>query len=165
MADLAFITAPTVSVGKYLFTNVAVILQVEDTPLIEMIHKPQPGFMIRVSIYDSQGNYTAKVVGTTVTGDAAVTIAKQSDTWVYKLKDEVVFQIEQGKDSVKITAELYTPAGTKVSIKDGVLQFFDLYNQIIPIHENTEANSINHALVGLHLYSDGTLVIGAPLLS
>ncbi len=167
MTDLSFTFFPTVFIGNYVFHNVKTIFQVEDTPLIEMVHKPEVGFITRFSVFDFRGNDIARTEGTIIlpvikSKDTGLTMTRQDNTWVCKQSNgQTLFTVEQKENTLLINAELFTPAGTKTNIAIGKeLQFFDSDNKAIQISDMNATKSVQDAAIGLHLYGDGTLVIG-----
>jgi hypothetical protein len=61
--NLIFHELPTVEFATNYFHKVPVILQYDDQPLIEVVQHQQAGFTTQFSIYDKDGIYLAKVVG------------------------------------------------------------------------------------------------------
>lgn len=61
-----FQSSPEVTIATHKFINVPVVLQYEDTPLMEIIRHQDIGFTARIPIYHSDGTYLAKVAGNRV---------------------------------------------------------------------------------------------------
>lgn len=167
MTDLSFAARPTIFIGNYVFYNVKTIFQVEDTPLIEIIHKSNIGFTPRFSIFDVEGSDIARIEGTTILAvtkgkETGIAIIRQDNTWICKQSSQqTLFTVEQKENTLIITAELFTPAGTRTSIATGQeLQFFDPDNKAIQISSGNATKSVHDAAIGLRLYGDGTLVLG-----
>jgi hypothetical protein len=63
MAELIYQASPLIVFATNSFINVPVILQYEDTPLLEVVQEVQAGFTTQFSIYHEDGRYLAKVKG------------------------------------------------------------------------------------------------------
>jgi hypothetical protein len=63
MDKLIFQNAPSVELGTNTFIECPVILQFDDTPLIQVVRLDQVGFSTQIPIYHEDGTYLAKVVG------------------------------------------------------------------------------------------------------
>jgi hypothetical protein len=106
-----------VTIATNTFVNVPIILQYEDTNLIEIIKEVGLGFTTQIPIYHSDGTFLAKVKGnrifpTKVGEKAGITIDKYRGLWVCKMNNKTLFEIQQQtSDAFKTTAELYTPDG------------------------------------------------------
>lgn len=66
MERLVFQTMPTVILGGRTLQDVPVILQYEDTPLVEIITQSSLVYTTRIPIYAPDGAKLAKVIGTTI---------------------------------------------------------------------------------------------------
>ena len=63
---LFFLESPAVEFGGNIFINVPIILQYEDTPLIEIVQVQPAGFTSQFKVYNRDGIYIAKVKGSQV---------------------------------------------------------------------------------------------------
>lgn len=165
---LIFQSSPKVTLATNTFINVPVILQYEDTPLIEVIREESIGFTTQIPIYHSDGTYLAKVKGNRIypTEDgkkANIKIEQPQKKTICKLNDKILFELSHGiGEEFKADAELYTPDGYFVKCTD-VPQpaLFDSNSNAIKIggmimSENTFYNS----RIGIWLRKDGSLAIG-----
>lgn len=66
MDTLIYQAHPTVELATNRFINVPIILQYEDTPLIQVVKAVSAGFTTEIPIYHSDGTYLAKVVGSRI---------------------------------------------------------------------------------------------------
>ena len=64
--ELVFSSSPTVAFASNVFTGVPVILQADNTPLIEMVRGEDAGFTTQITIFHKDGAYLAKVKGTQI---------------------------------------------------------------------------------------------------
>lgn len=109
---LTFTESPEVKLLGNTFVQVPVILQYDDTPLIEVISGQKAGFTTRFSIYNTDGMDMAKVVGsqiypTTEGKKAGVTLEYPDKMTVCKLNGRVVFEIRREEEnSEKIWPEI-----------------------------------------------------------
>jgi hypothetical protein len=98
------------------FVNTPVILQFEDTLLIEVIKEFEPaGYTTQFSIYSQTGIPLAKVKGTQIYRtphgkDAGLTLEYPDQATACKLDGEIVFELWRDKAAyLKASARLYTP--------------------------------------------------------
>ena len=114
---LIFTEHPSVTLATCTFVNVPVILQYEETPLIQIVKAEQAGFTTEIPIYHSDGTYLAKVVGSrlflTPDGEkAGITLAMPDKMTVCRLGDRVLFEIRREQAAaLKTQAELFAPDG------------------------------------------------------
>src|SRR5580765_3737147 len=66
MDTLIYQASPEVVFATNRFIGVPIILQYEDTPLLEVIQNTDAGYTSQFSIYHSDGTYLAKVVGSQI---------------------------------------------------------------------------------------------------
>ena len=60
---LVYSDRPSVQVASNWFINVPIILQYEETPLIQVVKEEEAGFTTEIPIYHPDGRYLAKVKG------------------------------------------------------------------------------------------------------
>lgn len=115
--NLIFHQSPTVEFATNYFHNVPVILQYDDQPLIEVVQDQSAGFTTQFSIFNKDGVYLAKVVGSRLfaTDDgkkAGLSLTHPNRMTVCKVGDQVLFEITRKKAAaLKTEAELFTPDG------------------------------------------------------
>src|SRR5687767_7037148 len=66
MDSLTFTDTPRVSLGGNLFINVPIVWQHDDTPMIQIVRQVTAGFTTEIPIYNKDGHYIAKVVGSRI---------------------------------------------------------------------------------------------------
>lgn len=124
MDTLIYQQHPVVEVASNKFENVPVIIQYEETPLLEVVRMVNAGFTTKIPIYHADGTYLAKVVGSDIylTKDgtkAGITLRHPAGMTVCELGGKTVFEIRRtGAAALKAQAELYTPDGLFVKCTD-----------------------------------------------
>lgn len=117
MDKLVFQQSPVVELGSNKFIKTPIILQFDETPLIQVVRSEQAGFTTEIPIFHSDGTYLAKAVGSRLhkTDDgkkAGVTLEHHDKLTVCKLDGQVLFEIRrEDAAALKTAAELYTPDG------------------------------------------------------
>jgi hypothetical protein len=169
MDALLFFDSPAVTIATNTFIDVPVILQYENTPLIEVIRTEKAGFTTQIPIFDPDGTYLAKVVGsrlfTTEAGDKAGLILKYpKNMTVCELKGKPLFEIHRiGAAALRATAELYTPDGAFVKCSH------DLMPKMFKGVKETALNfggivmsgtTIRGFRIGIWMREDGSIGIG-----
>lgn len=167
--SLVFQESPVVELATNKFVNVPIILQFDETPLIEVLKEIQAGFTTQFSIYHSDGTYLAKVVGsrlfTTPDGDKAnIVLRHPQGMTVCEMEGQTLFELHrQGAAALKTTAELYTPSGVFVRANDAGLS-----GKIVKTNEMLMAGGMsmsrctfNNCRIGILMTSKGTTAIGA----
>ena len=66
MDKLIYTDVPAVMLASNTYIRVPTILQIDDTPLIEVVNAQTAGFTARIPIYYSDGTYLAKIVGSRI---------------------------------------------------------------------------------------------------
>lgn len=114
---LAFDEWPIFEIGTNLFVRVPVILQYEDTPLIEVVQRVPAGYDAKIAIYHPDGTYLAKVVGSRLVSTragrkAGVDLKHPAHKTICLLGKQVLFEIVRREAAaLKTEAELYAPDG------------------------------------------------------
>ena len=115
--NLIFQQSPSVEYGGNYFLNVPIILQYDDTPLLEVIKIQQAGYTTQFRIYNRDGIYIAKVEGSrlhlTKNGNKSnIKLRHPDHMTVCELDGKTLFEIRR-KDAaaLKTEAELFTPDG------------------------------------------------------
>jgi len=137
---LYFQESPEVTVATNTFINVPVILQYEDTPLMEIIKEQSLGFTTQIQIYHSDGTYLAKVKGNRIypTPEGKkmnIEIIDDFGKFACILQNKTLFELSHGVDNnFKAEAELYTQDGRFVKCSDSPEpKLFDLNGNVITI--------------------------------
>jgi hypothetical protein len=111
------------------FIDVPVVLQYENTPLIQFVKEQGAGYATEIPIYHSDGTYLAKVKGSrlflTKEGEkAGVTLSHPDKMTVCKLADQILFEIRrEDAAALNTKAELYTPDGNFLKCIDAPALF------------------------------------------
>lgn len=164
---LIFYERPTVEFATNTFSNVSIILQYEDTPLIEVVKLQEAGFTTRFSIYHEDGTYLAKVVGSRLFADkagkkAGVKLEFPPLMTVCKLGNGTLFEIRRKEAAaLKTKAELYTPDGAFVKGTDaGLAMLRNMKNVPLRCGTATFRNCTWEGFrIGLHMRQDGRLEV------
>ena len=167
MNKLVFQTAPQVELGTNTFVNCPIILQFDDTPLIEIVRLEQAGFSTQIPIYHQDGTYLAKVVGSQIhrtdSGKKAGLEMQHLDKiTVCKLDNEILFEIRrQGAAALKTVAELYTPKGYFVKFSDESPSLINSEGGALQIGGVTMiGNVFSGCRIGVLIKSDGSVSMG-----
>jgi len=164
--NLIFHLSPTVEFATNYFRNVPIILQYDDQPLIEVIQQQQAGFTTQFRIYNKDGIYLAKVVGSRLfpTEDgqkAGISLTYPDRMTVCKLGSQVLFEITRKEAAaLKTEAELFTPDGrflkARGSTKDWLLAKEPLRIGGIVMMGNT----FSDCRIGVRVGRDGSVGLG-----
>lgn len=140
MDALYFSELPTVVLATNTFVDVPIILQYEDTPLIQFIKEQSAGFTTEIPIYHPDGTYLAKARGSQLylTDDgkkAGLTLVHAGNVTVCKLGSQVLFEIKRSQAAaLRTRAELYAPNGYFLKCTDvDVPKLFDASGQELRI--------------------------------
>ena len=116
--NLVFVQRPAVEFASNTFVDVPVILQYDNTPLIEMVRLQTAGYTSRFRIYNQDGIYIAKVIGSDI---VLTEEGKKSNlktrrpagaTLVCELDGHTLFEIRRKEAAaLRTEAELFTPDG------------------------------------------------------
>jgi len=124
MSELIFTTSPEFTLLTNKFINVPVILQFEETPLIEIIKEEQLGFTTKIPIFHPDGTYLAVAKGGQLypTPDgikAGLKMEHPDKMTVCKLGNQILFEIRRNSAAaIETKAELYSPEGFFVKCSD-----------------------------------------------
>lgn len=119
--SLLFSPAAVIHFGGNRFVHVPVILQVDDTPLIEAVPHNEISLTTRFTIFHGDGVLLATAVGTrlfcTVDGvKAGIEMQYPERATICLLGGRRLFEVRRiAAAALTITAELYSPAGLLVS--------------------------------------------------
>lgn len=167
MNKLIFQNSPTVELGTNKFVNTPIVLQFDDTPLIQVVRGVDAGYTTEIPIYHEDGTYLAKAVGSqlykTADGEKAGLVMEYPDKkTICKLNGKVIFELDrQEAASLKTAAELHTPTG-----------YFIRYSSARPDLLGTDGKSLNILgmvmtgcvfegnKIGVWVRSDGSMSIG-----
>jgi len=160
--------SPVVVFATNTFIDTPIILQFEDTPLIEVVRTLQAGFTTQFQIYASDGTHLAKVVGsrlfTTEVGTKAGLRLRHPDRMtVCELGGRTVFEVRRTEAAALATqAELYTPQGAFIRGTDTELGGHVIRNdQPLTLSSMTmEGCRFERCRIGIWVKSDGSVRIG-----
>jgi hypothetical protein len=169
METLIYQTSPVVTFATNKFIRVPVILQYEDTPLLEVIQTAEAGYTSQFSIYHADGTDLARVVGSqlypTEAGKKAGLKLRHPDRMtVCEMDGRTVFELTREDAAVlKTAAELYTPDGAFLKSSDEgitgqILQKNDRPLQIGGL--TLVHNTIEGRRIGIRVHRDGRIGIG-----
>lgn len=168
MNKLVYSTSPKVTVATNHFTNVPIILQFDETPLISIVKAEQLGFTTEIPIYHSDGTYLAKVNGTRIfpTDEgkkAGIEMSYPKDMTICEMGGKTLFEIHHEKgDAFRAHAELYTPTGLFVKSTDNPKpELINSDGSSLQVGGITMTDcNVNGCRIGIWLKSDGSCAIG-----
>ncbi len=167
MSDVIFQESPRVLVATNTFVNVPIILQYDDTPLIEVVRTEQAGFTTRFSVYHEDGTFLAKVVGARIFASDAgekvgLVLRHPRDKTVCELGGRTVFELNRtGPAAFSAQAELATPDGAFIKCRSDEMVQLLRSNQPLQLGGMILTNShFQNLRIGIHLQADGSLNIG-----
>ena len=167
MEKLVYQTAPAVTFATNTFTNVPIILQYDDTPLISVIREQSLGYTTEIPIYHSDGTYLAKVKGTRIfpTEDgkkAGLELNHPKDMTVCKMGNRTVFEIfHESGNAFRTHAELHTPDGYFVKSANTFPQVTSKAGEPLKIGGLIMSNNrFANLRIGIWLKSNGSCAIG-----
>lgn len=141
--ELYLKSPPPIIIATNIFINVPVILQYEDTPLIEVIEvkkKHEIAFTTQISIFHSDGVKLAKVKGNRVYPTEAgkkvnIKIKETPAKCIVSLENKTIIELSHGKgNEFKAEAELYVPDRYLVKCSDSpVPELFNINGNAITI--------------------------------
>ena len=167
MSDLLiFNTIPSFTIATNTFVNCPIILQYDETPLIQLVREVDASFTTEIDIYHNDGTFLAKAKGTQLyaTEDgkkAGVTLRHPDRLTVCEMAGKTLFELErQQAAALKGSAELYTPDGFFIRAVDSgigreLMERRDgAHMQIGGMHVQ---NCSFKCRVGIHIKSDGSI--------
>lgn len=142
-----------------IFINVPIVLQYEDTPLIQFVREEAAGFTTEIPIYHPDGTYLAKARGSqlylTESGKkAGVTLSHPDKVTVCKLGEKVLFEMRREQAAaLKTKAELYAPDGYFLKCSDSPTpELFDASGDALRIGNCImEAQVFSGCRIGIHV--------------
>jgi len=159
---LVFFESPEVEFAGNFFVNVPVILEYDDTPLIEVVQEEAAGYTTQFQIFNKDGVYIAKVKGSQIylTEDGSksnLALRHPQDMTVCELDGQTIFEVHR-KDAaaLKTQAELFTPDGRFLkSNENGVpSSLISSDGSVLMVGDNIYAgNRIINCRVGIHINS------------
>jgi hypothetical protein len=166
---LTFSSTPEITIATNTFKNVPIILQYEDTPLIEIVKTQLSLFTTQIPIYDLNGTYLAKVVGArifpTESGKSAgLSLRFPKNMTVCEQNGKTLFELlYRNPASLSASAELYTPDGAFIKTQfNSALELFSPKNkEAIQINGITLQGCVFENLrIGIQVYKQGNVAIG-----
>ena len=169
MSDLIFNSIPSFTIATNTFVNCPIILQYDDTPLIQVVQNVDASFTTEIDIFHDDGTFLAKAKGTQLypTDDgkkAGVTLRHPDKLTVCELNGQTLFELErQQAAALKGSAELYTPNGGFIRAVDSgvaghVMERRDgAHLEIGGMHMS---GNTFQCRVGIHIKSDGSIGLG-----
>lgn len=170
MADnqdiLIFHQSPTVEFAANYFRNVPVILQYHNQPLIEVVQQQPAGFTTQFTLFNKDGVYLAKVVGSRLLATnygkkARISLEFPNLMTVCKLGNQVLFEVTRKEAAaLKTEAELFTPDGRFLKAR-GATKNWLLAQEPLKIGGMVmTGNTISGCRIGVRVSKDGSVGIG-----
>lgn len=167
MDKLVFQEVPSVELGTNIFVNCPIVLQFDDTPLIQIVRKEAAGFTTQIPVHHQDGTYLAKVVGSqiykTKEGEkAGVVLSHPGKMTVCKLNGKTIFEIRREEAAaLKTSAELYTPTGCFVKYTDASPSLITSTGEALQVRGMYMTRStIRSCYIGVWVKSDGSVAVG-----
>ena len=167
---LFFLNSPAVEFGSNIFINVPIILQYDETPLIEVVQVEYAGFTSQFKVYNRDGIYIAKVKGSqlylTEEGSKSnLSLRHPANKTVCELDGQTLFEIQR-KDaaSIRTQAELFTPDGRFMKVNENKFpaSLVDVNGSSLQIGGmNMMGCTFSNCRIGVLVRSDGSTAVGA----
>jgi len=168
MTTLIYQATPAIHFASNVFINVPVILQFEDTPLLEVVGKLKAGFTTQFSIYHPDGTYLAKLKGSqlylTKEGKKAGLVLRHPPLkTICELNGSPIIELTRLEAAaLKTEAELYTPQGTFLKSSDAGLTGYVLDSQAQQLEIGGltfKSCQFKDLKIGVQVYRDGRVRI------
>lgn len=168
-SDLIFFESPRVEFASNFFERVPIILQYDETPILEVVNTENAGFTTQFSIFHKDGTYLAKVKGSRLflTDDgrkADLRLRYPNGMTVCELDRKTLFEVRRkGAAALKAEAELFTPDGSFLKASDAGLmgQIVRAGNEALQIGGVTITRcSFADCSVGIRVSSKGGIEMG-----
>lgn len=168
---LVFFETPEVEYGSNRFVDVPIVLQYEDAPLLEVVKAQSAGFTTQFSIFNRDGVYLAKAVGSQLHPTEAgrksnLSMRHPDHATICELDGQVLFELRRKEAAaLRTEAELFTPDGRflKTNSKGMPANLVQATGSQLQIHGMTmEGNLVDHCRIGILIRRDGSLTIGVP---
>jgi hypothetical protein len=146
-----------------------VILQFDDTPLLEVVAAEKAGFTTQFSIYHKDGTYLEKLKGSQIYPTAAgkkvgLVLRHPEGRTICELNGSPIIEVTPREAAaLKTEAELYTPTGAFLKSSDSGLTGYvlDAKAQQLQIEGVTMKGCFFNGLkIGVKVLSDGRVAIG-----
>jgi hypothetical protein len=122
--EVTFQQHPTVVIGSNAFIHVPIIIQYEDTPLLEVGDFVEAGFSVKFPVFHRDGTKIAVVKGSrifpTEEGKAArLTSRYEPNMTVFELEGKPILELRRTEAAaLKTWAGLYAPEGVLIKAQD-----------------------------------------------
>jgi hypothetical protein len=163
--DLTFSPTTAIEFAGNTFIDVPVILQFDNTPIVETIKEQTVQRTTQISIYNSDGIYVAKIVGPrlflTADGKKSDLVLEHPPLMtVCRLGTQTLFEIRRPEAAaIAITAELFTPTGCFVrSQANKAASLFSSASKLLGT--SIAGNTFKGGRVGIQFSSGGGIKIG-----
>jgi hypothetical protein len=163
--EVTFQQHPAVNVAGSAFIGVPVVLQFEETPLIEVVRIVNAGFTTRFPVYHGDGTKIAVVVGSRIFvtpegKDAKVTLRQEPNLSVCELEGKPILELHRkGAAALRGVAELYAPKGVLVKANDaGVAAQFD--KDLLTFNGKIHSNMFINVPFGFRITRDEVMLAG-----
>lgn len=170
MSALFYSESPQVTIATNVFVRVPVVLQYDETPLIEVIRVQSAGFTTRISLFHNDGTDLARVVGsrlyaTSEGKKAGVQLLHRDGVTVCEISGKTAFELRrENAAALKTYAELFTPEGAFIKCADDPRIEGLLPNRQSPLQIGgcvMQGNYFAGCRIGVLVRSDGTIALGS----
>jgi hypothetical protein len=162
-----FNQVPVFEIASNTFARVPVILQYENTPLIQVVREMQAGFTTEASIYHEDGTYLARVRGsrlfpTSEGTKAGVSIRHEPQLVVCEISDRTAFELRYvAPAAVRGAAELHTPDGAFLKMDRAVSGYVKMDGNCLAVGGVfMSGNRFIDCRIGVHVHKDGSVDLG-----
>jgi hypothetical protein len=166
---LIFLETPEVEFASNTFHNIPVVLQYDDTPLLEVVQIQLGGFSTQFSIYNRDGVYLAKAVGSqlhlTPDGRKSNLVLRHPPlVTVCELDGRTLFEIRRKEAAgLHTQAELFAPDGRFLKSNSSGVPESLIKADGSALHIGGVIMSGNHfsgGRIGVWIRSNGSIFIG-----
>jgi hypothetical protein len=160
--DIIFQSHPDVIIAGNTFRRCPIILQYEQTPIIEVGTFAEAGYTTRFSVFHNDGTKIAVIKGaqmfrTDEGKKAKLEFRYPQDATVCELEGKPIFELRRtGPTALKGWAELYAPEGVLIKVSDAE-SFARLKNDERLVLQGTvlAGNVVADHKIGLHVTRNG----------
>lgn len=169
MSELIFSHSSAISIASNTFINVPIILRYKGEPLIHMVNDLLTGYSISIPIYHPDGTQLAVSVNsrlypTEAGKKAGLTIEKHPQVWTCKMGSQELFEIrQQGANSFKTTAELYTKDGFFIKCEDNPVVSLFKSSGLLTKKFSFYGNTMSNCQVGIDIIDEKSINIGGMM--
>jgi hypothetical protein len=122
--ELTFLESPVVEIATNKFIDVPILIQYNETPLLEVCKEVEAGYSISFPVYDKDGRQIARVKGSSIhpTSDefeGRIGKREEPQLTVILLDGKPILEMRRTEaQALKTWAQLYTPEGVLIKAAD-----------------------------------------------